>query len=191
MTPLPFPPHPDPDIPDSRPFSVEVVRSKKRRKTVQARQVGDVLRVSIPASMTKAEENKWVAEMVRRMERRSATSAVDLTSRARHLAGRYGLPEPSRIAWSDRQEWRWGSCTPADGTIRISTRLGREPGWVLDYVIVHELAHLVVADRLGFVEAGQPDQTNSPACPQPFQRLFQISPAVSEITAQRQVYRVA
>ena len=40
---------------------------------------------------------------------------------------------------------RWGSCTPADGTIRISARLASEPGWVLDYVIVHELAHLVVA----------------------------------------------
>jgi predicted metal-dependent hydrolase len=147
MTPLPFPPHPSDDEPEHRPLTVEVVRSKKRRKTVQARQVGDVLRVSIPASMTKAEEQKWVAEMVRRMERRSASSAVDLTARARQLATRYGLPAPLSIRWSERQEWRWGSCTPADGTVRISTRLAREPAWVLDYVIVHELAHLEVADH--------------------------------------------
>jgi predicted metal-dependent hydrolase len=39
---------------------------------------------------------------------------------------------------------RWGSCTPATGTIRISDRLARMPGWVLDYVLVHELAHLAV-----------------------------------------------
>ena len=49
---------------------VEVVRSPRRRKTVQAREVNGVLRVSIPASMTKADEEHWVAEMLRRMQRR-------------------------------------------------------------------------------------------------------------------------
>lgn len=42
---------------------------------------------------------------------------------------------------------RWGSCTSASGDIRISTRLTDVPPWVLDHVIVHELAHLVVADH--------------------------------------------
>jgi predicted metal-dependent hydrolase len=121
---------------------VEVVRSARRRKTVQAREVGGVLRVSIPASMTVADEERWVAEMVRRMERRSATDRVDLGTRAVALADRYGLPQPSAIRWVDNQEWRWGSCTPSDRTIRISSRLVGEPSWVLDYVIVHELAHL-------------------------------------------------
>ena len=109
---------------------------------MQARQVGGVLRVSIPASMTAADEQRWVAEMVRRMERRAASDAIDLTARAEALGARYGLPLPAEIRWVDNQEWRWGSCTPADGTIRISSRLVGEPTWVLDYVIVHELAHL-------------------------------------------------
>jgi predicted metal-dependent hydrolase len=124
---------------------VEVVRSARRRKTVQAREVGGVLRVSIPAGMTVADEERWVAEMVRRMERRAATEGVDLPARADSLRRRYGLPRPRAIRWVDNQEWRWGSCTPSDGTIRISSRLVKEPGWVLDYVIVHELAHLRVA----------------------------------------------
>jgi YgjP-like, metallopeptidase domain len=111
---------------------------------VQARQVGEVLRVSIPASMTTAEEEKWVAEMVRRMERQYASRGIDLEARAALLASRYRLPLPASIRWVGNQEFRWGSCTPADGTIRISSRLAREPGWVLDYVIVHELAHLRV-----------------------------------------------
>jgi predicted metal-dependent hydrolase len=123
---------------------VEVVRSARRRKTVQAREVGGVLRVSIPAGMTAADEERWVAEMVRRMERRVATDGIDLTARAAALADRYGLPKPQAIRWVDNQEWRWGSCTPSDKTIRISSRLVGEPGWVLDYVIVHELAHLSV-----------------------------------------------
>jgi hypothetical protein len=39
---------------------------------------------------------------------------------------------------------RWGSCTPVDRTIRLSDRLQGMPGWVLDYVLVHELVHLRV-----------------------------------------------
>jgi hypothetical protein len=125
-------------------MKVEVVRSARRRKTVQARQVGGVLRVSIPASMTVADEKHWVAEMVRRMERRAATEGIDLAARAAGLAARYNLPSPATIRWADNQEGRWGSCTPSDRAIRISSRLVGEPGWVLDYLIVHELAHLSV-----------------------------------------------
>ncbi|HWG72544.1 MAG TPA: M48 family metallopeptidase [Acidimicrobiales bacterium] len=125
-------------------MKVEVVRSPRRRKTVQAREVDGVLRVSIPATMTKADEERWVAEMLRRMKRRSSSPGIDLTRRAEHLAARYELRAPTAIRWADNQEWRWGSCTPAEGTIRISTRLAAEPGWVLDYVIVHELSHLDV-----------------------------------------------
>jgi hypothetical protein len=124
---------------------VEVVRSARRRKTVQARQVGGVVRVSIPASMSAAEEQRWVAEMVRRIERKAATGQIDLVHRSAGLAERYDLKRPASIRWVDNQEWRWGSCTPSEGTIRISSRLAGEPGWVLDYVIVHELAHLSVA----------------------------------------------
>ena len=120
----------------------EVVRSKRRRRTVQAEQVGDTLRISIPAAMTKAEEEHWVGVMVRRFERRTAAAEQDLEERAASLADRYGLPRPASIRWVGNQMKRWGSCTPVDGAIRISDRLTRYPTWVLDYVIVHELAHL-------------------------------------------------
>ena len=125
-------------------MKVEVVRSARRRSTVQARRVNGVLRVSIPASMTKVEEERWVSEMVRRMERTQATEQIDLERRAAALAARYRLDRPESIRWVGNQEWRWGSCTPSDRSIRISSRLVGEPGWVLDYVIVHELAHLSV-----------------------------------------------
>jgi predicted metal-dependent hydrolase len=123
---------------------VEVVRSPRRRKTVQARVVDGVLRVSIPASMTKADEERWVTEMERRIRRRSSSDGIDLEERAASLCGRYGLPRPEAIRWVDNQESRWGSCTPADGTVRISSRVATFPLWVLDYVLVHELSHLVV-----------------------------------------------
>jgi predicted metal-dependent hydrolase len=126
-------------------MKVEVIRSHRRRKTVQAREVSGVLRISIPAAMSKSEEERWVAEMTRRMERRAAAGSIDLEKRAALLAARYALREPNSIRWVDNQEWRWGSCTPSEGSIRISARLAREPGWVIDYVVVHELAHLSFA----------------------------------------------
>ncbi|MEY2478915.1 MAG: hypothetical protein QOG87_4230 [Actinomycetota bacterium] len=120
----------------------EVIRSTRRRRTVQAEQVGDTVRISIPARMTKVEEEHWVGVMVRRFERRAAAAEQDLAGRADALADRYGLPRPQSIRWVGNQLRRWGSCTPVDGSVRISDRLARYPTWVLDYVIVHELAHL-------------------------------------------------
>jgi hypothetical protein len=126
-------------------MDVRVVRSAKRRKTVAARLVGDVLEVRLPAWADAAEETRWVDHFRTKFERRSAADPATLERRARRLADRYGLPRPASIRWSDSQEWRWGSCTPSRGTIRISTRVAGFPDWVQDHVVLHELAHLVEA----------------------------------------------
>jgi predicted metal-dependent hydrolase len=122
---------------------IEVVRSARRRKTVSARSVDGVLRVSIPATMTADEERHWVGEMQRRHARRHRSEGIDLPARARRLAADHDLPAPRSIRWVDNQQARWGSCTPDEGSIRLSSRLAAFPPWVVDYVIVHELAHLV------------------------------------------------
>src|SRR5437879_5042624 len=101
-------------------MEVEVVRSARRRKTIQAYEVGGVLRVAIPASCTAEEEAHWVGVMVKRFERRRSTTAVDLEARAAELAARYALPVPASIRWVDNQQTLWGSCTMVDRSIRIS-----------------------------------------------------------------------
>src|SRR6201999_4099906 len=53
--------------------------------------------------------------------------------------------QPVSVRWVGTMRTRWASCTPADGTIRLSERLRPMPSWVQDYVLVHELAHLLVA----------------------------------------------
>lgn len=128
-------------------MQTEVIRSQRRKKTVEARVVDGVLRVSIPAAMTASEEAHWVEVMRHRVERARRSKAIDLAERAAALARRLDLPEPTEIVFSKRQRLRWGSCTPGTGRIRISDRLAGFPGWVVDYVIVHELAHLVVPDH--------------------------------------------
>jgi predicted metal-dependent hydrolase len=125
-------------------MEIELVRGTRRRKHVEAVLVGDRLRVSFPRWMSLAEASEVANELAERMRKRVDPSAIDVAGRARRLAREHGLPRPRRVQWSDQQTSRWGSCTPDDATIRVSSRLAAFPAWVLDYVLVHELAHLVV-----------------------------------------------
>ena len=104
--------------------------------------------VMIPARMSRAEEQEWVATMLARLERsekRRRPSDAALMRRAKELNVRHldGRATPGTVRWVDNQNTRWGSCTPADRAIRLSRRLEGMPAWVNDYVLVHELAHLI------------------------------------------------
>ncbi len=128
-------------------MEIQVVRSRRRRKTVQAQLVDGVLRIAIPDHLSPEEEADWVERMRARFARDVSLDDIDLDARAAKLAARHGLPTPNTISWSNRQKTIWGSCTVETGAIRISARVASFPQWVLDYVIVHELAHLVEADH--------------------------------------------
>ncbi|KQY54394.1 MULTISPECIES: M48 family metallopeptidase [unclassified Nocardioides] len=127
---------------------IEVRRSKRRRRTVSAYRDGEKVVVLIPASMTRAQEAEWVETMVARLDRqekRKRPSDAQLSKRAEDLSARYlgGLARPDSVRWVENQNARWGSCTPGDRSIRLSTRLQGMPAWVVDYVLIHELAHLI------------------------------------------------
>lgn len=124
-----------------RPLDVEIIRSARRTRTSQARLRGNTLVVRVPAAMSEAEVSRTVEHFTERFHRQR--SRCDLGEAARALAHTHDLPVPAEIKWVTNQASRWGSCTPATGTIRISDRLAEFPDWVLHYVIVHELAHLV------------------------------------------------
>jgi hypothetical protein len=102
----------------------------------------DELRIAIPATMSAAEEARWVRDMTRRFERRAKAAPIDLAARARVRASRHRLPLPSSIRWGREPAHTLGSCTASAGSVRISTALAQHPRWVPDCVIVHELAHL-------------------------------------------------
>jgi predicted metal-dependent hydrolase len=130
------------------PPEVEVRRSERRRRTVSARLKDGKLVVYLPARMSPAEEAAWVAKMAARFEarslRRRLNSDGDLQRRARELNREYfdGRLKWSSLTYVTNQSTRFGSCSPAERTIRISAALAEMPSFVRDYVIVHELAHL-------------------------------------------------
>ena len=142
-------PYLDFEIPND-PARIEVRRSTRRRRTVSAFREGTTIVVAIPARMSKRDEAQVVPEMVakvERAERKLRPGDSELDERAAKLSKELfgGLARPSSVRWSSQMQQRWGSCTLDDASIRISTRLQGMPRYVLDYVLVHELAHLLEA----------------------------------------------
>lgn len=129
--------------------TVDVRRSARRRRTVSAYRDGDRVIVLIPARFSAAEEQEWVGRMVARVigtgSQRRPAGDTGLTARARELSQRYldGVAQPVSVRWVPEMRTRWASCTPADRTIRLSRKLQNMPSWVRDYVLLHELAHLI------------------------------------------------
>ena len=130
-------------------FQVRVVRSRKRKKTISGKLVeGNVVEIRAPASMSDEELRPFIERILkgfRRDREREKLSDEELEKRANRLNEKYfgGTLRWNSIRWSTRQDKIFGSCTPDSKTIRISYRLAKTPTWVLDYVIMHELTHLL------------------------------------------------
>ena len=136
---------------DQPPFDIQLVRSARRKKTVSARLLNwHTLEVRVPARMSDAEVKRVVERLSERMlakraQQRQFSSDEELEERAQGLNRQYfkGALSWRSIRFVSNQQRRFGSCTPTRGTIRLSDRLKTVPDFVLDYVLVHELAHLL------------------------------------------------
>lgn len=130
---------------------VEVVRSPRRRKTITAERRDGRVVVRLPVGLSQAEERTWVDRMVTRLTERDRLDRLNARRDLERIAARL-----NQRCFGDRLRWRsirfvgnqrdrFGSCTPVDRTIRISDRVADMPSWVREYVVMHELTHLVVA----------------------------------------------
>lgn len=123
-------------------------RSTRRKRSIQVRREGDKTIALVPAHLPRAEADAVIARLVQRLDRRERRSQLgdsDLAARAAVLSDRYlaGAAVPTSVRWVSNQNSRWGSCSTNEATIRLSDRLLGMPLWVIDYVLVHELAHLI------------------------------------------------
>ena len=130
---------------------MRIIASRRRRRTVAARLRSGVLELMVPASMPQAERERWAEVMRARIERqlrRRQPNDARLAARARVLNDRYfaGALRWTSVGFTDTVSL-WGSCTFVSGAIRVAARLARFPDWVVDYVLMHELAHLVQSDH--------------------------------------------
>ncbi|MFK7800358.1 MAG: SprT-like domain-containing protein [Anaerolineae bacterium] len=137
---------------DSKEWPVKIVRSRKRRKTVNAKVEDGVLVVQAPARITDRELVPIIAKLRKRLEAKlivTPQTDAELQKRAQQLNRKYF---DGRLSWEEikyvtNQNKRYGSCSPASKKIRLNHRLAKMPQFVRDYVIVHELAHLEQANH--------------------------------------------
>ena len=127
---------------------VKIIRSTKRKKTIQARMVNGKLWIYLPDNMAKAEEQKWIEQMSKKFDKRKQKQKLNgretLQKRAQQLNKQYFNGDLDfNIKYVTNQTSKFGSCTPQTKMIRVSDRIATMPQWVKDYVIIHELAHLI------------------------------------------------
>ena len=131
--------------------AIEIRTSSRRRKSAIAFWEAGHVVVVVPERWPLSHRERCAARLAERLERSTSSrhgSDAALATRAGELGDRYfGGVRPSSIRWSPRQLQRWGSCTLLTREIRIAERLRAVPEWVLDSVIVHELAHLLESDH--------------------------------------------
>lgn len=105
--------------------------------------LGEILTLRIAQSPTRCiGDELWVKEgdIERQVEKWYRQQALPLFSgRVAHYAGMLDV-SPKKIMLSTAKT-RWGSCT-SSGTIRLNLQLIKLPQYLIDYVVVHELAHL-------------------------------------------------
>jgi len=112
-----------------------------------------VLEVLAPAHISEADLAPVIDQLRRRIGRQALRPrSADEQALRRRAAELNRLYFDGRLRWSEiryvtNQSRRFGSCTPATGTIRVSHRVASMPAWVRDYVLVHELAHLSEANH--------------------------------------------
>jgi hypothetical protein len=127
---------------------VDVIRSTRPRRSVSAyREAGRTVLMA-PERMTVRELTQAAEELHARLvarETKRRPSDDRLLARCHELAAEWlgGRELPDSVRWVTTMRSRWASCTPVDRAIRVSHRLRDAPGYVLDYVLVHELAHLI------------------------------------------------
>lgn len=138
-----------------------MVRSTRRTRTVSAQPQDDgSIRLLVPARSSGADLAEYIEKLVPRVQRKQRMKKKQqqhrvadeyLLERAHRLAAAY-LPELSEqvlgeltVVWVSNQNTRWGSCTPAKRAIRISHLVQGAADYVIDYVVFHEVVHLLEA----------------------------------------------
>jgi len=133
--------------------AIKILRSKKRKRTVSARMIKDILVVRAPENIPESRLEKVVAELKARIERKHLKEELNkhqyLSIRAKEFNRQYfeNKLNINSIEYVTDQNSKFGCCNYRTGCIRISHRISAMPQWVRDYVIIHELAHLVVSDH--------------------------------------------
>src|SRR3989338_9467139 len=130
-------------------MDVQIIRSRRRRRTVSARLVKDTLLVHAPAALSPERLETIVADFKIKFEKKRIKDNLERNEPLKSIADRLnkkyfsGELKIHSIEYSTNHNSKFGCCLCRAGDIRISHKVGLMPKWVRDYVIIHEMAHLL------------------------------------------------
>ena len=130
-------------------MEIKIVRSRRRWRTVGARMVKDMLLIQAPAVLSQERLEKIVESFKLKFERKRIKTELDrkqdLVKIAARLNEKYfnNQLKINTIEYVTDQSRKFGCCRYGAANIRISHRIGLMPDWVRDYIVMHELAHLI------------------------------------------------
>jgi hypothetical protein len=128
---------------------VKVIRSRRRRKTISARLINRVMVVRAPQHTSQVELEKSITKFRESFERKYLRKELNLKEdlkevvrklNKKYFDGKVGL---GSISYSPNQSSQFGSCNYRAKTILISHQVATMPRWVRNYVIIHEMAHII------------------------------------------------
>lgn len=127
--------------------TLELRVTRKRVKNINARLVGNELRVSAPRTVPAGELRQAIESLGRRLVRREQANRINQDAKALALARKVArrFPNPPAVAdarFSTGQKARWGSYSTRTRVLRLNAALRQMPPWVLEAVVAHELAHV-------------------------------------------------
>jgi len=111
----------------------------KNKKSSSARLTSDTIQLSLSENLSKEEQNNHISTLISRCV--GSKRLVKLQEKIKDLNKKYFNQKINKIFFKHNKS-NWGSCSKA-GNINISTRLLFAPDDVLEYVCIHELAHLL------------------------------------------------
>ncbi|MCU0650877.1 MAG: DUF45 domain-containing protein [Candidatus Omnitrophica bacterium] len=132
---------------------VKVVRTRRRRRSASARLIKNTLVVRVPHRISDEDLQAIVREFWGKIEKKllkkKLNSGQDLARRAKELNREYfsGKLRLCSIEYVTDQNSKFGCCDYSRNKIRIAHHVAAMPAWVRDYVLVHELCHLVHPDH--------------------------------------------
>ncbi|MBU0671533.1 MAG: M48 family metallopeptidase [Candidatus Margulisbacteria bacterium] len=134
-------------------MELEIIKSPKRKKTISARLVNNTIRVNAPANISEEKLAEAIKKLRSKLEKRQLKRELnakkDLSKIAQALNRKYfgNIIRFASIEYTANQNRLFGSCNHRTRIIRLSHRLAKMPDWVRDYVIIHELAHILVPNH--------------------------------------------
>ena len=130
-------------------MEVKIIRSRRRFRTISGRLVKDILVVRAPAALSPERLEKIVAKFKLKFERKRLKEELnrkhDLVRIAARINEQYFNNKLSvkSIEYVTGQNSKFGCCHHQTANIRISHKVGLMPEWVRDYVVMHEMVHLI------------------------------------------------